>query len=282
MLSILGTRSGTSRHRDSISIKYAPVRKSHFIGLSVVQYFDDRLEAMTTNVLRYAFAVSAMNTCLLLAFLPTAALAQEPEMAAESTPGPMRAVSRSQGPVRLPEQDVQAFLASPANLLSTTIDKDTLMTQVRALAVSDPDALARLIELVKSASDPQAAAIGAGLARAATVLAFSMLEADRTQAQAIQKAAAGVQNAAFQAAYESAVGDPETGALGAAGAASAGNIAAGATSSGVFGNGSIGPERAAAVQGTTLFDGASDGFTATSGGGGSSDVSVSVNSVSSL
>ncbi len=108
---------------------------------------------MTTNVLRYAFAVSAMNTCLLLAFLPTAALAQEPEMAAESTPGPMRAVSRSQGPVRLPEQDVQAFLASPANLLSTTIDKDTLMTQVRALAVSDPDALARLIELVKSASD---------------------------------------------------------------------------------------------------------------------------------
>lgn len=242
--------------------------------------FKVKVKDMTRNAPHYCIAVLAMTNVILLGFLSPVALAQE--RSPEKTLARGGDVSRSKGPVRLPDQEVQSFLASPSNLLSSTIDKDTLTTQVRALAVSNPDSLLLLIELVKVASDPQAAAIGAGLARAATVLAFSTLETDRTQAQAIQKAAASVQNAAFQSAYESAVGDPETGALSAAGAASAGNIASSTTSSGIFGNGNTRAESAGAVQGTTSFDGASDGYTVTSGGGGSSDVPISVNSVSSL
>jgi hypothetical protein len=72
----------------------------------------------------------------------------------------------------LPDSTIAQFKANPQGLLTTYASAGLpLSTQVRNLVLTDPSLVDTLINVAKSANDAQKAAIGAGLAEAARILA---------------------------------------------------------------------------------------------------------------
>lgn len=189
--------------------------------------------------------------------------------------------ARVGGPARLGSAEIQAFLSSPEALLGETVTPASLSLQVRGLAISSPETLAPLLALVSSASNEQAGAIAAGLARAVRVLSASTDPADLTYASHIQEEAAKVASTAFQAAFASATGEAETAALGPAAASSSAGDLGGTSAAGGGGGGAGGGNTGEAstpssqAQSATTFSGASSGFFASSGGGGTTTTVVS-------
>lgn len=128
-------------------------------------------------------------------------------------------------PAKLPNADIQAFLASPQALLTQFPSGGlTLSSQVRALAGSSADALGPLMALAKEASAPQAAAIGAGLAR----VARSCVSVDPEYVAQIQAQIAEVDLAGLETAFTAGLNETQTAAIG-GGAAGGGAAAGGAT-----------------------------------------------------
>ncbi|MGD1036868.1 MAG: hypothetical protein ABR878_06650 [Roseiarcus sp.] len=73
---------------------------------------------------------------------------------------------------KLPDSTIAQFKANPQGLLTTYASAGLpLSTQVRNLVLTDPSLVDTLINVAKSANDAQKAAIGAGLAEAARILA---------------------------------------------------------------------------------------------------------------
>jgi hypothetical protein len=129
-------------------------------------------------------------------------------------------------PAKLPNADIQAFLASPPALLTRFPSGGlTLSSQVRALAGSSADALAPLLALAKQGSPSQAAAIGAGLAR----VARSCVSADPQYVAQIQADIADIKLADLETAFTAGLNETQTAAIG-GGAGGGGGAAAGGAS----------------------------------------------------
>lgn len=128
-------------------------------------------------------------------------------------------------PAKLPNSDIQAFLASPQALLTQYPSGGlTLSSQVRALAGSSADALGPLLTLAKQSSPSQAAAIGAGLAR----VARSCVSVDPEYVAQIQADIADLKLADLETAFTAGLNETQTAALG--GGAGGGGAAAGGAS----------------------------------------------------
>lgn len=113
-------------------------------------------------------------------------------------------------PIKLPAEDVEAFLANPAALLTDYAEGGLLLSsRVRALAGSDERTLDPLLALIDTASTEQRAAIGSGLARAATACAPS----SEKYAALIQEKVAALDNNELLTAFLSASNDLETAAI---------------------------------------------------------------------
>ncbi|MCM2477818.1 hypothetical protein HGO38_30695 [Rhizobium sp. CG5] len=139
-----------------------------------------------------------------------------------------------QSPAKLNEAEINAFIASPASLLSENPTGGLPMSsRVRALSGSSADTLDLIISLVAQASPEQKAAIGSGLARAARACAAVNPE----YAALIQEKVAGVTDPAVITAFLAASNEVQTAALG-AGAAGGGTAAAGIGGGGTAGVGS--------------------------------------------
>ncbi len=207
---------------------------------------------------------------------------------AAGAPGEPVVVSCFVPPAKLPDQDVQAFLANPRELLRSYANGGlALSSRVRALAGSSSLTLPRLLSLMSApaadepqltASPDQIAAIGAGLGRAAR----SCVGVDAEYAARIQQEIALLNNQALTTAFLSGNSDVATAALG-GGAGAGGGAAAGAG----IGGGGAGTAAGTTAGGTTGGDSSTvttsgsfpltfgSRYFASSGGGGSSTTSVS-------
>lgn len=180
-------------------------------------------------------------------------------------------------PARLSDEKIDAFLSAPDQLLLTNpLGGVALSMAVRDLAGSSSDVLPKLIEIMPSASTPQKASIGAGLARVAKACQKTTPE----YVQQIQALVASSNVPELMTAFVAALEEIQTAALGAGGAAAA---AAGIGSTGTPGTVNGGTDTGDASfsndgQGTTFSAGRSVGsFSAgtSSGtvGGGTTPVS---------
>jgi hypothetical protein len=134
-------------------------------------------------------------------------------------------------PAKLPNADIQSFLAAPNGLLKQFPSGGlTLSSQVRALAGSSADALGPLMTLAKEASPSQAAAIGAGLAR----VARSCVSVDPEYVAQIQADVAGLELTGLETAFTAGLNETQTAAVG--GAGGGGAAAGGASAIGGGGN----------------------------------------------
>lgn len=184
-------------------------------------------------------------------------------------------------PASLPDSTVQAFLSSPASLLTEFQTGGILMSnRVRALTGTNPSVLTPIIGLANQANPAQVAALGAGLARAAAACAAVQPEF----AARIQEEVAETDNAALQTAFAGATPETETAALGAAGAAGAGATGASAIGSngtaggGVNGtNNGAGGGSAGTASGDSAFSaGASNPYFSSASAASSTIIAVSV------
>lgn len=182
-------------------------------------------------------------------------------------------------PASLPDSTIQAFLSSPAGLLSEFQTGGILMSnRVRALAGTDPAALTPIIALASQANPAQVAALGAGLARAAA----ACVPVKPDYAARIQQEVAETDNAALQTAFAGATPETETAALGAAGAAGGGATGASAIgSNGTAGGGVNATGTTAGAGGTdsgnsAFSAGASSPYFSTASAGSSTIIAVSV------
>lgn len=121
-------------------------------------------------------------------------------------------------PARMSDEKIDAFIAAPDQLLSTNpLGGVTMSMAVRDLAGSSSDALPKLVEIMPSASTPQKAAIGAGLARVAKACQKTTPE----YVQQIQALVASSNVPELMTAFVAALEEIQTAALGAGGAAAA-------------------------------------------------------------
>jgi hypothetical protein len=132
-------------------------------------------------------------------------------------------------PARMSDAEISAFLAAPESLLSQFSSGGLpLSNQARSLAGSSADALSPLIAIAAKANAGQAAAIGAGLARAARACATVNPE----YASRIQDAIADSGNRALETAFLAANSETQTASLGGGGTPGGGsNGGAGTTAS---------------------------------------------------
>lgn len=143
-------------------------------------------------------------------------------------------------PIKLLDEDVEAFLANPASLLTDYPDGGLLLSsRVRSLAGSDARTLQPILQLAVGATLEQRAAIGSGLARAATACAPS----SERYAALIQESVAGMDNNELLTAFLSATNDLQTAAFAGGigggfvgGAPGLGGVGAPGPSSGPFGD----------------------------------------------
>ncbi len=113
-------------------------------------------------------------------------------------------------PAKVDDSLVDAFLSLPDGLLARHPDGGIPMVRdVRGLAGSDARTIDPLLDLIPIASEPQKAAIGAGLARAA--LACARLAPD--YAAFIQEKVAATDDLGLLTAFAQAAGDIETTAV---------------------------------------------------------------------
>ncbi|HEY1942347.1 MAG TPA: hypothetical protein VGH40_09515 [Roseiarcus sp.] len=170
---------------------------------------------MPNNAIRRAAAV----LCAFAVLSGAAAVAQ-------SAPPSPRSISFP----KLPNSEIEGFKANPRGLLTEYPSAGLpLSTRARNLFLSDPDLLATLVDLAKDATDPQRAAIGAGLAEAARMLAA----VDPQKAAQIQAAIAQSGVDMLIAAFVAGAGGVRTaatgGAAGGAGGAGSGGQIGGVT-----------------------------------------------------
>ena len=166
------------------------------------------------------------------------------------------------GPAKLSDAEVQAFLASPAALLSEFPTGGLPMsTRVRSLAGSDADVLDPILGLVASASANQVSAIGSGLAR----VARACQTVNPEYAATIQEKVASLDHGALEVAFEASAQEVQTAAVGAVAGAGGGAIGGGGAAIG--GGGSAGG--GAAGSGGSVTAGNSSGSFSVGGGGGS-------------
>ncbi len=165
------------------------------------------------------------------------------------------------GPAKLADAEVQAFLATPASLLSGYPSGGLPMsTRVRSLAGSDAATLDPILGLIPSATTSQVSAIGSGLARVAR--ACQTVNAE--YAATIQEKVASLDNDALEVAFQSASQEVQTAALGTAAGAGGGAVGGGGA---IGGGGSAGGGSAGG--GGTSSAGNSSGSFSVGGGGGS-------------
>ncbi|WP_271023501.1 hypothetical protein [Rhizobium sp. RCAM05973] len=122
-------------------------------------------------------------------------------------------------PVKLGDENISTFLASPASL--NTIYPTggfEMISRVRVLAGSSSETLDPMIGLIPQMTVPQKTALGSGLARTARACAA----VDPTYAQVIQEKVAAANSPEVTAAFLSTLNEVQTAALGPAGAGAAG------------------------------------------------------------
>lgn len=152
---------------------------------------------------------------------------------------PAGAVSCLVSPARVSDESIVAFLAAPEDIYRDVAgDRDVnalvLSSRIRSLAASSSDTLIPLLELAKTATPSQQAAIGAGLARAAT----SCVSANAEYASKIQVAVAELNSPVLAEAFAGGLDDVQTSAL--AGASGAGPSASSIGGGGDAGGGTRG------------------------------------------
>lgn len=153
--------------------------------------------------------------------------------------GPVGAVSCLVSPARISDESVVAFLAAPQDIYRDVAgDRDVnalvLSSRIRSLAASSSDTLLPLLELAKTATPSQQAAIGAGLARAAT----TCVSVNAEYASRIQVAVAELNSPVLAEAFAGGLDDIQTSAL--AGASGAGPSASAIGGGGDAGGGTRG------------------------------------------
>jgi len=147
-----------------------------------------------------------------------------------------RADSCFLSPAKLSEDAVSAFQSDPTALLSANpVGGYSLSSQVRSLAGSDTEAIASLVGLAEGANEAQTAAVGAGLAQAATACVNSRPDISAE----IQQAVAESGNDALIAAFAAAAGNTQTAAVG-GGAVGGTGGAGGGAAAGIGGGGAVG------------------------------------------
>jgi hypothetical protein len=124
---------------------------------------------------------------------------------------------------KLPDATVAQFRADPHALLTTYASAGLpLSTRVRSLVLTDPSLVGLLIDLAKGANDAQKAAIGAGLAEAARILAALDPQLATQIQMAVGQSGSGPLIAAFiagsNATQTAAIGGGEGGEGGGGGA----------------------------------------------------------------
>lgn len=149
---------------------------------------------------------------------PVAAFAQDAPVAAPAAQEAKADTSCFLAPAKLSAAEVDAFLANPAKLLADEPSGGLpLSNKVRALAGSSSQAAAKMVDLSKSATDIQKAAIGAGLSRVVQACAsFPDYAAN------IQNLVAGLGDSTVIAAFMAASSDVQVAAVGGAGVGAAG------------------------------------------------------------
>jgi hypothetical protein len=169
-------------------------------------------------------------------------------------------------------QQVQQFLANPSQVLQQYQNGGAqLISLVRDVATSHPEALATIMSLIASANPDQQAAIGSGLGQAAQIVART----NPDYAAQIQQAVAASGNNTVQTAYAGATGNTVIGAAGGGGGGAAGGGGGGIGGPTNFAgfafggtNGGSGPNGAQHFQTPTqnYFTGGSAGGASSSGG----------------
>jgi hypothetical protein len=163
---------------------------------------------------------------------------------------------------KLPDSAIAKFKANPQGLLTTYASAGLpLSTQVRSLVLTDPSLVETLIAVAKGANDAQEAAIGAGLAEAARVLAAT----DPTLAAKIQAAVAQSGLASLITAFVASSNATQTTAVGGEGGGGGGSgggtggvgASTGSNSGANAGSGSFGATNGASAFGS--LSGASGG-----------------------
>ncbi len=176
---------------------------------------------------------------------------------------------------KLPDSVVTQFKSSPEGLLTSFASGGLpLSNRVRALALSDPAAVDAIIALAKNANDVQKAALGAGLAEAARILAATNPQlAGDIQQKVVQSGVAPLVTAymALSNTLTASVGAGGGAGVGGGGAGGAGAGSGGPTGGvGNFGGshsgGSSGSGSFGTVNAASPFGGLS-GSNALSGGG---------------
>ena len=138
-------------------------------------------------------------------------------------------------PAKVDDSLVDAFLALPTGLLARHPEGGIPMVRdVRGLSGSDARTIDPLLALVPTASEPQKAAIGAGLARAA--LACARLAPN--YAAYIQEKVAAMDDLGLLTAFAQAAGDIETTAVAGNPGGPPGSVAAGVNRAAAPGGGS--------------------------------------------
>ncbi|MBP1848735.1 hypothetical protein [Rhizobium halophytocola] len=170
-----------------------------------------------------------------------------------------------QTPARLSDENIESFLANPADLLSQNPAGGlALSTRVRALAGSSSQSLDAIIAQVGGANSAQKSAIGSGLARAARACAPTQPE----YAALIQQKIAELNAPEVTAAFLSASNEVQTAALG--GGDGGGAIGGGGGGGGAIGGagaGGTGGGGSGGVGGSSSIGQSGGGFS--TGGGGS-------------
>jgi hypothetical protein len=204
-----------------------------------------------------SFVASVAGATLLMS---GGVLAQETPATA-TQPGNAAETACFAGPAKLSDAEVQAFLASPASLLSGYPAGGLPMsTRVRSLAGSDAGTLDPILGLVPSATSSQVSAIGSGLAR----VARACQTVNPEYAATVQEKVALLGNDALEVAFEASAQEVQTAAVGSTAGTGGGAVGGGGA---IGGGGSAGGGSAGSAGSTSA--GNSSGSFSVGGGGGS-------------
>jgi hypothetical protein len=119
------------------------------------------------------------------------------------------AMSACYGPLeQLPAPTFAKFSNSPGDILK--LNNAELISKVRDLVASSPQALQLLLRLLSSANPAQVSAIGMGLGQVALVC----VRTDQAFATEIQNVVVGIDNSDLTLAFSSVLGDRPIGAVG--------------------------------------------------------------------
>jgi len=199
--------------------------------------------------------VALIATCCALTIgvpAATTAMAQAAAEAPRRPPAP-----------KLPNALIAEFRANPRALLTTYVSAGLpLSNRVLGLVVTDPSLVDLLVDLAKSANDAQRAAIGAGLAEAAKMMAAS----DPRAAAQIQNAVAVSGTTALTTAFAAGSSGVQTTSVGGGGGGGGGGGEGGAGSGGQTG-------------GVGGAEGANSGATSSGGAFGSANAAPAYGSV---